>query len=145
MLRLTGVLFDKTASLAPPWLPELRLLPIDRRENKILQEWEALALRSVPDCPYQNSGSRYNAYWRTHIADYAGARSATDNDKNFFEAWANRGAWDSKVANSFKATDRSFWHQYRDPTRELDVLNNMYIYMVAVGLVPQPNQFGGQG
>ncbi|KAE9363825.1 hypothetical protein N431DRAFT_564401 [Stipitochalara longipes BDJ] len=132
-LKLTGVLFDKIVSLARPWCPELHLLPIDRLENKTLQEWEDLATIPVPNCPYEKSGGRYNAYWRTHIADYASARSATDKDKNYFETWANRGAWVSRVQDSFSATDKSSWQKNIETPMEQQIMNNMWDYMIEKG------------
>jgi hypothetical protein len=132
-LKLTGVLFDKIVSLARPWCPELHLLPIDRLENKTLQEWEDLATIPVPNCPYEKSGGRYNAYWRTHIADYASARSATDKDENYFETWANRGAWASRVQDNFSATDKSSWQKNFETPTEQQIMNNMWIYMMEKG------------
>ena len=130
-LKLTGVLFDRITRLARPWTPEPHLLPVDRLQNKSLQEWEGLATVTFPDCPYENLGGRYNAYWRTHIADYAGTRSATDRDKNYFEAWFNRGAWDSRVHDDFSATDKSNWHKVK--AREQQILSNMCLWMFKMG------------
>ncbi|KAH8672579.1 hypothetical protein BGZ60DRAFT_514225 [Tricladium varicosporioides] len=132
-LKLTGVLFDEIASLARPWCPELHLLPIDRLDNKTLQEWEALATIPVPNCPYEKSGGRYNAYWRAHIADDAGVRSATDEDKKYFEVWANRGAWDSRVPDNFSATDKSSVQKNFETPTEQQIMGKMWYFMIENG------------
>lgn len=129
-LRLTGVLFDRIVSLSRPWCPEPHLLPIDRLNNKTLQEWEALATMPVSSCPYQNSGGRYNAYWRTHIADYAGSRSATNKEKNYFEAWANRGEWDSGVSDDFKNGNKGGLQKLFERTKETQAMSRMHGYMI---------------
>lgn len=132
-LKLTGVLFGKIENKARPWCPEPHLLPIDRSEIKILQEWESLATKSVPNCPYAKSGGRYNAYWRTHMADYAGSRRATEKENNYFETWANRGEWDSRVQDHLHAPDERRW-----PTVDVsvgDIMGKMYICMVEKGYV----------
>ena len=135
-LRLTGVLFDKIDRLAPAWCPEPHLLPIDRLDNKILQKWEEIATNSVPDCPYTKSGGRYEAFWRTHIADYAGVGQATKADHNYFETWANRQNWASRVNDSFEATDKSSWEKKLAIPSEQDVLGSMYTYMLEQGYEP---------
>lgn len=113
--------------------PELHLLPIDRLQNKVLQEWEALATTPFPSCPYGNSEGRYNAFWRTHIADYAGSRSATDKEKNYFETWANRGQWASMVPENFSATDKSSWQKSIEiPTQQM-LMGDMATYMIEKG------------
>ncbi len=132
-LKLTGVLFDKIESQARPWCPEPHLLPIDRSEITTLQEWESLAIKSVPNCPYAKSGGRYNAYWRTHMADYAGSRRATEKENNYFETWANRGEWDSRVQDHLHVPNERRW-----PTVDVsvgDIMSKMYICMVEKGYV----------
>lgn len=111
VLRLTGVLFDDLANIAQPWCPDLHLLPVDRLQNKTLQAWEVLAMAPAPSCPYEGLGGRYNAYWRTHIADYVGSRRATDKDKICFEAWANREAWPSRLDENSGDTMGSSWRK----------------------------------
>lgn len=130
---MTGVLFDKIESQARPWCPEPHLLPIDRSEIKTLQEWESLATRSVPNYPYAKSGGRYNAYWRTHMADYAGSRRATEKESNYFETWANRGEWDSRVQDHLHAPNERRW-----PKVDVNVgqiMGKMSVYMVEKGYV----------
>lgn len=132
-LKLTGVLFDKIESQAPPWCPEPHLLPIDRSEIKTLQEWEALATRSVPDCPYAESGGRYNAYWRTHISDYAGSSRAAEKESNYFETWANRGGWDSRVQNNHNELNKLSWPAI--DVFEQDVMIKMVHFMIEKGYI----------
>lgn len=132
-LKLTGVLFDKIESQARPWCPEPHLLPIDRSEITTLQEWESLATKSVPNCPYAKSGGRYNAYWRTHMADYAGSRRATEKENNYSETWANRGERDSRVQDHLHAPNERRW-----PTFDVsvgDIMSKMYVCMVEKGYV----------
>ena len=50
-LKLTGVLFDRITRLARPWTPEPHLLPVDRLQNKTLQEWESLATMPILTVP----------------------------------------------------------------------------------------------
>ncbi|KAH7403556.1 heterokaryon incompatibility protein-domain-containing protein [Cadophora sp. MPI-SDFR-AT-0126] len=91
-------------------LTELHLLPIDRLQNKVLQ-----------DCPYGNS------------EDYAGSRSATDKEKNYFETWANRGQWASMVPENFSATDKSSWQKSIEiPTQQM-LMGDMATYMIEKG------------
>lgn len=132
-LKLTGVLFDKIESQARPWCPEPHLLPIDRSEIKILQEWESLATKSVPNCPYAKSGGRYNAYWRTHMADYAGSRRATEKESNYFETWANRGEWDSRAQDNLHAPNERRWPKADVIVQQ--IMGNMYVYMFEKGYV----------
>ncbi|CAO2649060.1 Nn.00g100090.m01.CDS01 [Neocucurbitaria sp. VM-36] len=132
-LKLTGVLFDRIVSLARPWCPEPHLLPVDRLSNKILQDWESLVLTPVPNDPYARSGGRYNAFWRTHIADYAGAGCATPSERGYFEAWANRGEWVSRVPDSFSATDKSSWQKSLETVTDQQIMNSMCAYLVEKG------------
>jgi hypothetical protein len=135
-LRLTGVLFDKIGSLAPAWCPEPHLLPIDRLDNKTLQEWEAIATTPVSNCPYAENGGRYEAFWRTHIADHAGTAQATKTDYNYFETWTNREKWASRMNDTFAAADKSSWEKNTAVPSEQDVLGNMYTYMLEEGYEP---------
>jgi hypothetical protein len=132
-LKLTGIVFDTIVSISLPWCPEPHLLPIDRLDNTLLQAWEMLATKPVPNCPYTNSGGRYNAYWRTHIADYPGPQSATDDDKNFFETWANREQWASRVPDSFSDIDKTNWQKFRETAGQAFIMNNMSSYMIDKG------------
>ena len=129
-LRLSGVLFDKIKDMTSPWCPEPHLLPVDRIDNHTLQDWEAFATRPVPDCPYAEFGGRYDAYWRTHIADYAGQRRATDQQSKYFETWANREEWVSRV--------RSRWGARRvgkEIVTEERVMGSMSAFMLKKGFV----------
>jgi hypothetical protein len=94
VLAVRGMRFDVIQTLAPAWCPDNRYMPLSRRGVTILQKWEALALEDVENCPYADvEGGRDEAFWRTHIADYAGQEAVDAKDKVFFDAWREHLEW----------------------------------------------------
>ena len=59
-----------------------------------MKEWEDLTLENVSNCPYGSMEAREEAFWRTHIADYAGSRATPVKDIAYFEVWLNGEKWD---------------------------------------------------
>jgi transposase len=90
-------------------------------------------MEPVAECPYTEVGGRYEAFWRTLIADYAGARKATTQERNYFETWANRGNWNSRSVDLFNAQDKSLWQKSVKETTEQQAMGNMCVYMVRMG------------
>ncbi|KAL5118209.1 hypothetical protein ACEQ8H_003881 [Pleosporales sp. CAS-2024a] len=142
-LGLTGVAFDTIASLAHPWCPDLHLLPIHRLDNKILQSWEILAGTPVPHCPYTRPGPQYktygidvyrfDAYWRTHIADYAGEQRAPEDMKSYFHTWCNREGWASRAPEPSTASKSTWQRIVQTPPTEQEILNDMCAHLVRMG------------
>jgi hypothetical protein len=93
LLRVNGILFDGIKTLGPPWFPEPQNMPISRSGVGELKEWEDIALRPVENCPYEQRGGRKNAFWRTHIGDYVGERSVSEEGKVYFDAWCDHVGW----------------------------------------------------
>lgn len=118
ILSLKGMLFDGIKVLGPSWCVEPQNTPISRSGVTILKEWEELALKPVDHCPYENKGGRENAFWRTHIADYAGERCASEDDKDFFDAWYDHGGWTPKPSDVEPAEYTSMWQAGYLPKEE---------------------------
>lgn len=94
ILAVKGIHFDVIQRLAPSWCPEGPDLPFTIRGVNILEDWEKLALKGVETCPYANlAGGREAAFWRTHIADYAGAGAVAAEDRVFFDLWREFLPW----------------------------------------------------
>ncbi|KAH7411594.1 heterokaryon incompatibility protein-domain-containing protein [Phaeosphaeria sp. MPI-PUGE-AT-0046c] len=109
ILGLRGTIFDTIATIASPWLREGDLFPISRSGVGTLVEWEKLALTEHSDCPYETRGGRNNAFWRTHLADYAGTNALPEDDKIYFDAWCDRTGWTPKAADVERKTLGSVW------------------------------------
>jgi Heterokaryon incompatibility protein (HET) len=107
VLTVRGIVFDHIQVLEAPWCPEPHLLPISRRGVKILESWEKLALEPVGNCPYTDHGGREDAFWRTHLADYAGDGRLPPKDKDYFESWCDRPAWTPNVSRASQEGSRS--------------------------------------
>lgn len=109
ILGVRGMLFDTIDTIASPWFPEGESLPVSRSGVETLVEWEHLALTEPSNCPYQSRGGRANAFWRAHIADYAGHNSLPEKDKTFFDAWCDRGEWTPTAAEIERKTAKTPW------------------------------------
>jgi hypothetical protein len=96
ILCLRGMLFDGIKVLGQPWFILPQNAPISRCGVSTLIDWEVMALKDVNRCPYEDKGGRKDAFWRTHIADYSGELSASQEQKDFFDAWCDEGEWTPK-------------------------------------------------
>ncbi|KAH8719515.1 heterokaryon incompatibility protein-domain-containing protein [Phaeosphaeriaceae sp. PMI808] len=109
VLGLRGALFDTIDSIASPWFPEGENLPISRSGVEVLVEWEHLALKEPSSCPYEANGGRVNAFWRAHLADYAGDNALPEQDKTYFDAWCDKSGWTPKAADLEHKKLKSIW------------------------------------
>jgi hypothetical protein len=85
ILSLKGMLFDVIETIELVWSRDSQYLLISRRGVSVLKAWENNALKEVVHCPYENQGGRYNAFWRTHLADYPGDKAVPEEGKQFFD------------------------------------------------------------
>lgn len=109
-LSLDGAVIDTIRVLAPPWHPKDDQPPISRKGDEVLMAWEALGSVDIDGCPYQNTGGRKNALWRTMIADHAGEHAAPAQDWAYIETWYDRVGWaiDAPDLTSLGPWDASF-------------------------------------
>ncbi|KAH6854769.1 hypothetical protein B0I37DRAFT_350040 [Chaetomium sp. MPI-CAGE-AT-0009] len=136
--------FHKVASMKC----EAKIIPLDhvpnatipRRQANVgtdsseaLEEWEVLALATPASGPYGGGEGRRAALWRTHIADFAGDRSAPAGDSAVLERWYGPAAWPRGVSASavlFPAAeqrprpqnpfrDLPFYHYFRAQHRDV--------------------------
>jgi hypothetical protein len=92
-LNLEGFLFDEVELLTQPWHPPSNTPPFSRKGIDVLASWEALAGVEYDECPYASTGGRRSAFWRTTIADRAGAGAAPAADGLLVETWFDHVGW----------------------------------------------------
>lgn len=119
-----GMQFNTIVELAPAWCPEPHNLPVSRKGVTILKEWERMALQKVENCPYEKKDGRYDAFWRTHIADYPGDNAASIADKEYFESWCDRTGW-TPIIPEIKG--KGIWTGVTEVVHEYDATDDMAI------------------
>jgi hypothetical protein len=136
VLRVRGILFDTVDAIASPWFPKGESHPISRSGVETLVEWERLALVEPPNCPYKTQGGRTNAFWRAHLADYAGDNALPDHDKIFFDAWCDQSGWTPNAVDMERKKVNSVW-EIPELVDENKALSDMALYVNQASADPE--------
>ncbi|KAH7076615.1 heterokaryon incompatibility protein-domain-containing protein [Paraphoma chrysanthemicola] len=151
-LCLEGYFFDTISTLCDSWHPSSPVPPVSRKGITVLQTWEEVATRLIPNCPYGGPEGRIDATWRTHIADYAGDGAAPVEDGPLVHCWYDKVGWAHDVLDAEDFRGKGFWESSRLATASIKMESAMDRHLADIspfkpqhlfqGLLSTPKKYG---